>query len=557
MAKNEEKLEDEPRPEDQAIAEEYGDILSEPLSCSESEASLDLRPRPRPISYPRPIPWPIYLGVSGLYEWRWQFMPRIPRIPMPVPIQPIPTVESTPDGDMEEAYSPDETEALSPILPWYFRREELRLDVDGRYPQMTASGTMYSGLTVRVHWIASLRKAGRYKWTGNVWYKRGTTSSLPYTKVVITATPSFFSHQRKVTVVFSGGGGPSRTLTYKYKMRYFHPVEFEFDRVQGAPCVTSVQTTAHPNRPAGMTSETLTIENAYRRAGFDVGKSGASTIPLSAAGPDARWSDMEMHDAMQVYWSRFANKPQWAMWVLFASLHEWGTGLGGIMFDDIGPNHRQGTAIFGDAFIANAPPGDAAPAAWVKRMRFWTACHEMGHSFNLAHSWQKTLGVPWIPLTNEPEARSFMNYPYNVAGGQSAFFANFWYRFSDSELLFLRHAPSEFVQPGNANWFDHHAFEQAAVSAESKLQLEIRVNREKPRFEFLEPVVLELKVKNVSSEPQLFDSSILSSGQDVTVILKKQGKAARQWFPFARHCCAPSPTVLKPGDSAYHSLFVS
>ncbi len=130
-----------------------------------------------------------------------------------------------------------------------------------------------------------------------------------------------------------------------------------------------------------------------------------------------------MHDAMQIHWSKFANAPQWALWTFFASLHEMGTSLGGIMFDDIGPNHRQGTSLFLDSFIKTPPAGDPAPAAWVNRMIFWTACHEMGHSFNLAHSWQKNLGVQWMPLANEPLARSFMNYPYNVPGGTSAFFS--------------------------------------------------------------------------------------------------------------------------------------
>jgi hypothetical protein len=113
------------------------------------------------------------------------------------------------------------------------------------------------------------------------------------------------------------------------------------------------------------------------------------------------------------------------MWVFFASLHEVGPSLGSIMFDGIGPNHRQGTAVFHNSFIADPPDGDLNPAAWVQRMRFWTVCHEMGHSFNLAHSWQKAYGTPWIPLPNEAEARSFMNYPHNVLGGESAFFADF------------------------------------------------------------------------------------------------------------------------------------
>ena len=100
------------------------------------------------------------------------------------------------------------------------------------------------------------------------------------------------------------------------------------------------------------------------------------------------------------------DRPQWALWTFFAEQHDMGAGLGGIMFDDIGPNHRQGTAIFTDTFIRNAPTGDPNPAAWRQRMQYWTAIHEMGHAFNLAHAWQKALGSPWIPLANEPEARS-------------------------------------------------------------------------------------------------------------------------------------------------------
>ena len=118
-----------------------------------------------------------------------------------------------------------------------------------------------------------------------------------------------------------------------------------------------------------------------------------NVVPLAGAGADALWTDMEMHDAMQAHWSRFANKAQWSMWTLFA----WRTcfptrigpdNLGGIMFDDIGPNHRQGTAVFNDSFIASPARRPARPPG-CERMRFWTAVHEIGHSFNLAHSWQK------------------------------------------------------------------------------------------------------------------------------------------------------------------------
>ena len=368
-------------------------------------------------------------------------------------------------------------------------------------------------------------------------------------------------NRREATATFSGGGGTTRQRTFKFVGPHFHPVDFEFDFAEGEEPTLTVDTCAHPNRPATLPCENLSLQTVYRRAGFDVTTSAGGNVPLSGAGPDAVWSDAEMHDAMQTYWSRFVAEPQWAMWVFFASLHEWGTGLGGIMFDDIGPNHRQGTAIFNDSFIAQAPTGDPNPDAWVRRSIFWTAGHEMGHAFNLAHSWQKSLTFdglgPWIPLADEPEALSYMNYHFNFPGGSDAFFADFEYAFSDQELLFLRHAPARFVQQGNAAWFDHHGFQGVDTLAGQALKLELRMNRMTPAFEFLEPVVLELKLTNTSSQPQLVDENLLSRTDSMAVILKKDGSPARRFVPYAQYCSLPETKVLMPGQCLYAPLFVS
>ena len=149
-----------------------------------------------------------------------------------------------------------------------------------------------------------------------------------------------------------------------------------------------------------------------------------------------------------------------------------------------------------------------------------------------------------------------MNYPFNVVGGQAAFFADFEYRFSDQELLFIRHAPERFVQMGNADWFDHHGFEEAAVPAEPTLQLELRVNRERARYEFMEPVWLELKLKNIGDQPRLVDADSLDA-DSLTVILKKQGKEARQLIPFRQKCTQPVTKALMPGDSIYGTVLAS
>lgn len=436
-------------------------------------------------------------------------------------------------------------------------KDELRLDVDGRYPQMIASGALPKGLVLTGTWIAKLTKIAANHYKGSIVYREST--SFSYTNVDITVTVPSLLGAPTAKVTFTGGGALPITRTYAFASPYFHPIILEYDNAAGTAAVTSVKTHDHPNHPSTIASETLTLEMVYQRAGFDVKRStGNGTIPLP---PGTTWSDAEMHDAMQTYWSQFANKAQWSMWTLFAALHESGTSLGGIMFDDIGPNHRQGTAVFENAFISVPPAGDPNPTAWVRRMRFWTAAHEMGHTFNLAHSWQKSLSSgslgPWVPLADEPEARSFMNYPYFVAGGEAAFFANFEYRFSDQELLFMRHAPARFVQQGNADWFDHHGFEQAAVSLEPKLRLDLRVDRDKAIFEFLEPIVAECVLTNVSDEPVLIQQGVLAHLENMTVIVKKQGKPARQITPYARYCVQERRVVLMPGESIADAIFLS
>jgi len=440
-----------------------------------------------------------------------------------------------------------------PITLSDLTREELRLDVDGPFPLMIASGTVRA-YSARVHWIASLTQTGPDSWSGAVWYRDGSTVIFPYTNVQISVTRNWFRSLRSATVTFAAAGAPARIRTYRFWSRSFRYVNFEFDAAEGESALLRIDTGDHPNRPPTLPDESISIQTVFRRAGFDVITSPAGTVPIGDAGEDAVWTDQEMHDAMQSYWGRFGARAQWALWVFFASLHELGETLGGIMFDDIGPNHRQGTAIFNDSFISSPPANDPAPDAWVRRMIFWTACHEMGHGFNLAHSWNKSAGTTWIPLADELEARSFMNYPYRVAGGQSAFFRDFEYRFSEHELLFMRHAPERFVQMGNAAWFDDHAFEYANISPEPALALELRANRDMPLFEFLEPVILELKLTNVSGEPQLADERILSTGDAATVVIKRDRRAAREFHPFAQRCTQPQNRALAPGESMYEPL---
>ncbi|MEN6528145.1 MAG: hypothetical protein ABFD65_16825, partial [Candidatus Polarisedimenticolia bacterium] len=88
---------------------------------------------------------PIRLMVSGLYR-----QTRVPTIE-PIPQRGIPTGATT----LVEGTETTATTPVTPSVPiWQFNLNELRLDVDGNDPQMTASGVNYIARGRLVNWVA-------------------------------------------------------------------------------------------------------------------------------------------------------------------------------------------------------------------------------------------------------------------------------------------------------------------------------------------------------------------------------------------------------------------
>ena len=206
-------------------------------------------------------------------------------------------------------------------------------------------------------------------------------------------------------------------------------------------------------------------------------------------------------------------------------------------------------------------PARRTRAAWVERMKFWTAMHEIGHAFNLAHSWQKWLGTAWVPLANEPSALRTMNYRTDCRRRASlAFFAAFDYSFSRT-----KGCSSACDRTGSCGWVRNRG--SATTGSSRRPSTSSAPPRPDPwswrcgctgstRFEFLEPVVAELRLKNVSSTPMVVDANALR-GDGLAIVVSKDGGETKRWLPFARYCMAPAPQVLQPGDAIYESVFLS
>lgn len=325
-------------------------------------------------------------------------------------------------------------------------------------------------------------------------------------------------------------------------------------------------------RPAGVAAEELTLEKIYGRAGIEITRSSAvNAVPSGGAGANEQWNSQELHDAMIANWSRSEGDP-WAMWVFFAKEYENRPGFVtfGIMFDTIGAHERSGTAIFSQAIADYYPAWIASRDGIIKRHHFRTMIHEIGHAFNLLHSWQKELpGYPgWHnSVVNEPNAGSFMNYPRRVAGGEGAYWRDFAFRFSDQELLFLRHAPEAYVNMGGSNFGDDHAMTAPSMEllqelgqqdrGSATLQLDLRANKQRPVFEFMEPVVLELKLKNISNQPREVDKTILDDIGHMTISITRDRTDTKQYRSYSQVCYAAQKITLQPGESLYSNLFLS
>ncbi|GIH92083.1 hypothetical protein ACFFMN_33270 [Planobispora siamensis] len=440
---------------------------------------------------------------------------------------------------------------------------ELRVDVDGVRPQNRVSAdffstsggtTSYFGSFI-VHFPTVTVTAAQVvlQGTGSFTFNAGA----PVVRVTVprrtTAQP-----QGDATVQFlTASGQPGAGYVCPFVSPYFRSVVLEQDSVTGAVPFVSYDTSALPQPPTSP-SRVLTVVKSYAEAGIELQMSGFSNIvATSAAGPDLLWNDAELHNAMVQHFSGFANVAQWRLWMLVASAHT--GGYRGIMFDYNDACQRQGAAVFYNAIQGNTPQA--------QRAQLRTYVHEIGHAFNLLHSWQKNLAVPPQPLGPNGGFGdlSWMNYvqnyqPLSGAGGEAAYWAAFPFQFTDSELVHLRHANYRDVIMG-ANAFGTGAAEIAPelfdepVEDQSGLALEVRA---KEAFAFGEPVVVELKLSTTDLRGRNTHSHLHPDTDFTHVAVTQPSGRTVLYRPMLRHCSDDAAVVRLDQDNPaiYRSAYI-
>ncbi|MDT7782398.1 MAG: hypothetical protein QOF58_817 [Pseudonocardiales bacterium] len=415
---------------------------------------------------------------------------------------------------------------------------ELRVDVDGRRPMRRVSGDFFqvSGGTTNyfgsfiVHAPSIVVTATQIKIEGLGVYT--WAAAAPLVRVTIPRVPTHLPHAAATVQFVRPPNSPGASYVCPFVSAAFRSIDWELDCVPGAVAFQSYQTGSLP-QPAGSQARTLTVPETYAEGGLELRPAGVSNIvPVAGSGGNG-WNDAELHNAMVNHFSLFANKPQWKVWTFVAGSYE-GGGVRGIMFDYQNAFQRQGCAVFHDAIQGND--------AFSLRAALRTYVHELGHAFNLLHSWQKNLATPPAPLgpSSGFGDLSWMNYPQNYQpGGTAGYWAAFPFQFTDNELIHLRHGFYKNVVMG-ANSFgigaadlDPELFDEPIVD-ESGLTFEVRTRNE--TFEYGEPVVIELKLSTTDLRGRRTHDHLHPKDGLVTVAIRQPSGRTIAYRPFLQRC---------------------
>ncbi|HLC00176.1 MAG TPA: hypothetical protein VJL33_02520, partial [Candidatus Bathyarchaeia archaeon] len=301
----------------------------------------------------------------------------------------------------------------------------------------------------------------------------------------------------------------------------------------------------------------LNLEKAYSEAGIDVIKLSKAPKPIVPDGyggsdPDAKWSDSELHAAMVEHFSSWKNQPGWNVWLFSAKDYEIPQTYG-MMFDEIG-RHRQGCAVFYDSMNGSG--------AFETRLQLYACVHELGHCFNLLHSFQKSRAIPPAGADSS-SSLSWMNYPRRYPSGEDGFWEDFPFQFTDSELIHLRHGLRDNVIFGGNDFSVGAALSGSDVSefdapSVDRSELRLRLESVKASFAFGEPVVVEIKLTNIGKTIKtVYDGTCLHPKMGlVQIAIRDPNGHIRIWKPLFEHLFSPRLKAIDKEHPFYQSAFI-
>ena len=471
--------------------------------------------------------------------------PPIPHVPpAPIPKFPIPPIPLP----IKKAVSGCYAGALGAF------QVELRVDVDRSRPMKRVSGDFYHTVGKTTSYFGSfvvdspavtvssskvvVKGMGRYTFAAGAPVVQVTIPRVNILQPQAAATLQF------LTVTNS----PGASYHCPFSSLHFRTVRIETDSVSDLT-TTPFASYNTGSLPSGGSARNMSVVSAFGEAGIGmVPTAGNNVINIAEAQANATWSNAELHASMQTHFTLWSDVQQWCVWQLVAQQHDYGTGLYGIMFDQQG-KQRQGCAVF--------HAGIGGATAEQQRLQLYTYVHELGHCFNLLHSWQKSLASP--PKPDRPDALSWMNYPwYYPKGGPAGFWSSFDFRFDDEELIHLRHGFRNDVIMGGNNFIVGSSLGRDVladpISDESGLVLGISTHQRS--FALGEPVVLELKLKATTTRGRRAHTWLHPDFGMVRVVISKPSGQVVAYEPMIDHLVGERQKMLGVDDEVRDSAYI-
>lgn len=432
-------------------------------------------------------------------------------------------------------------------------RLELRVDVDRSRPMRRVSGDLYQMIGKTVSYFGSfvvdnvtvtgttqmvVRGLGRFTFA----------ASAPVVQVTIPRVNLLQPQAAATLQFFTMNNMPGASYHCPFTSLNFRSVRIETDCASdlGEEPFASYHTAS---LPSGGAPRILSVVGAYAEAGIGMAPTGGNNIiDVTGAGQDAVWSDAELHASMQKHFSLWSDLQQWCVWLLAARSYDGPKGIQGIMFDQQG-KQRQGCAVFHGAI-------GGAPAERLRQL-LYVYTHELGHCFNLLHSWGKSAAIP--PRPNRPEAMSWMNYPWKFPnGGEPGFWNGFDFRFDDEELIHLRHGFRNDVIMGGKNFLEGSALGRDVmadpISDESGLALTISTHRN--NLALGEPVVLQLKLRATDTRGRRVHTWLHPDYGLVKVVISKPNGELLAYEPMMDYLVGDRQGILGVGEEENDSAYI-
>lgn len=462
---------------------------------------------------------------------------------------------------------------------------ELRVDVDGRRLQNRLSGDFFSEIVFNLgKWLILKPLAMVYKFklfkksfivesvthtinegvsilTGSIKYYDDPSITDETIEVRILRV-SYFSKAADAIIKIYKSGSLIKSYCSPKISEYYRTVNLEIDRFQGTSFPPTADMNLSPS-PSDLPTGNISSEQVFKNAGIDLTVSEDDILNDSdSSDVGSNWDEAELHQLMEDNYDKFGNYLQWNVYGVVVPKFgdpNYDSGYYGTMFDwggwQTGDSYlRQGAAIAEDAIKGRSVGTLYNTSDKKDRLILQTFCHEIGHAFNLPHSWQRS---------NNPDSasESFMNYPWGFTGGtggENQFWTNFRWEFDDDELIWMRHGNRRDVIFGGNDWIGNNLSRYTEPENEMEnapLSLEIR-GREV--LSLAEPVRLELKLKNISSESLQVVNRLQPEDQLLAIYIKRPNGEHVRYIAPVRRFKAPGDVVdLAPGESVYSSVMLS